>query len=238
MQDHRQFKQRYYEFLDYYRAPKGPIFLYICGESSCNGIPNSYLAVSMLKYIVVQFPTGAIRHYLLHILGVIYTLSIWLYFTSPVLITYTWDGLCVMCVGDGKEVWCGSGLPWASVLRKEFPFWEFDNGKSKVLVIKTGLVWSGCFPPILSGGHRTVCTVYVQTSVPTDLSLASLIWRKLWMLSIIAQEQTVLGLFLEGRTLEHLVLGSDWSSLTWHVEVLRVQELFFLFTTILTLTNR
>lgn len=29
------------------------------------------------------------------------------------------------------------------------------------------------------------------------------------MLSIIAQEQTVLGLFLEGRTLEHLVLGSD-----------------------------
>lgn len=111
MQDHRQFKQRYYEFLDYYRAPKGPIFLYICGESSCNGIPNSYLAVSMLKYIVVQFPTGAIRHYLLHILGVIYTLSIWLYFTSPVLITYTWDGLCVMCVGDGKEVWCGSGLP-------------------------------------------------------------------------------------------------------------------------------
>uniref|UniRef100_A0A0E0R1B0 Serine carboxypeptidase S28 family protein n=1 Tax=Oryza rufipogon TaxID=4529 RepID=A0A0E0R1B0_ORYRU len=48
--DHRQFKQRYYEFLDYYRAPKGPIFLYICGESSCNGIPNSYLAVMAKKF--------------------------------------------------------------------------------------------------------------------------------------------------------------------------------------------
>ncbi|KAB8113290.1 hypothetical protein EE612_052250 [Oryza sativa] len=48
--DHRQFNQRYYEFLDYYRAPKGPIFLYICGESSCNGIPNSYLAVMAKKF--------------------------------------------------------------------------------------------------------------------------------------------------------------------------------------------
>lgn len=46
VQDHRQFKQRYYEFLDYYRAPNGPIFLYICGEASCNGIGNNYLAVS------------------------------------------------------------------------------------------------------------------------------------------------------------------------------------------------
>ncbi|KAF8672166.1 hypothetical protein HU200_049733 [Digitaria exilis] len=48
--DHRQFKQRYYEFLDYYRAPNGPIFLYICGEASCNGIGNNYLAVMAKKF--------------------------------------------------------------------------------------------------------------------------------------------------------------------------------------------
>jgi hypothetical protein len=45
-QDHRQFKQRYFEFLDYHRAPGGPVFLRICGESACDGIPNDYLAVS------------------------------------------------------------------------------------------------------------------------------------------------------------------------------------------------
>lgn len=45
MQDHRQFKQRYFEFFDYYRAD-GPIFLRICGESACNGITNDYSAVS------------------------------------------------------------------------------------------------------------------------------------------------------------------------------------------------
>ena len=49
LQDHRQFKQRYYEFLDYYRAPNGPIFLKICGEASCNGIGNDYLAVSLMS---------------------------------------------------------------------------------------------------------------------------------------------------------------------------------------------
>ena len=49
VQDHRQFKQRYYEFLDYYRAPNGPIFLKICGEASCNGISNDYLAVSLMS---------------------------------------------------------------------------------------------------------------------------------------------------------------------------------------------
>lgn len=46
LQDHRKFPQRYYEFLDYFRAPDGPVFLKICGESSCNGISNDYLAVS------------------------------------------------------------------------------------------------------------------------------------------------------------------------------------------------
>ncbi|MBA0770062.1 hypothetical protein Gotri_018740 [Gossypium trilobum] len=48
--DHRQFKQRYYEFLDYFQAPDGPIFLKICGESSCNGISNDYLGVLAKKF--------------------------------------------------------------------------------------------------------------------------------------------------------------------------------------------
>ncbi|XP_009609791.1 uncharacterized protein [Nicotiana tomentosiformis] len=45
--DHRTFGQRYYEFLDYFRIPDGPIFLKICGESACNGIPNDYLSDSL-----------------------------------------------------------------------------------------------------------------------------------------------------------------------------------------------
>ncbi|OVA20413.1 Peptidase S28 [Macleaya cordata] len=48
--DHRQFEQRYYEFLDYFRVPDGPIFLKICGESSCNGIPNDYTSVLAKKF--------------------------------------------------------------------------------------------------------------------------------------------------------------------------------------------
>ncbi|KAM0839644.1 hypothetical protein ACQ4PT_060176 [Festuca glaucescens] len=48
--DQRQFKQRYYEFLDYHRAPNGPVFLYICGEASCSGISNNYLAVIAKKF--------------------------------------------------------------------------------------------------------------------------------------------------------------------------------------------
>ncbi|XP_039121553.1 probable serine protease EDA2 isoform X3 [Dioscorea cayenensis subsp. rotundata] len=47
--DHRQFKQRYYEFLDYYQVG-GPIFLKICGESACLGIPNDYTAVLAKKF--------------------------------------------------------------------------------------------------------------------------------------------------------------------------------------------
>lgn len=43
--DHRKFGQRYYEFLDHFRSPNGPIFLRICGESECRGIPNDYLGV-------------------------------------------------------------------------------------------------------------------------------------------------------------------------------------------------
>ncbi|XP_015582304.2 probable serine protease EDA2 isoform X2 [Ricinus communis] len=48
--DHRRFQQRYYEYLDYFRAPGGPIFLKICGESSCNGIANDYISVLAKKF--------------------------------------------------------------------------------------------------------------------------------------------------------------------------------------------
>ncbi|XP_024036264.1 probable serine protease EDA2 isoform X3 [Citrus clementina] len=45
--DHRWFEQRYYELLDHFRSPDGPIFLRICGEYTCDGIPNDYLAESL-----------------------------------------------------------------------------------------------------------------------------------------------------------------------------------------------
>ncbi|XP_061343785.1 probable serine protease EDA2 isoform X2 [Gastrolobium bilobum] len=48
--DHRQFRQRYYEFLDYFRIPDGPIFLKICGEGPCNGIANDYIGVLAKKF--------------------------------------------------------------------------------------------------------------------------------------------------------------------------------------------
>ncbi|CAH9087127.1 unnamed protein product [Cuscuta epithymum] len=48
--DHRKFSQRYYEFLDNFRVPDGPIFLKICGESACNGIPNDYISVLAKKF--------------------------------------------------------------------------------------------------------------------------------------------------------------------------------------------
>jgi len=47
--DHRQFKQRFYEFLDYYQDG-GPIFLKICGESACNGIVDDYISVLANKF--------------------------------------------------------------------------------------------------------------------------------------------------------------------------------------------
>ncbi|XP_048335895.2 probable serine protease EDA2 [Ziziphus jujuba] len=48
--DHRQFSQRYYEYLDYFRIPDGPIFLRICGEGPCNGIANDYIGVLAKKF--------------------------------------------------------------------------------------------------------------------------------------------------------------------------------------------
>ncbi|OIV94828.1 hypothetical protein TanjilG_22025 [Lupinus angustifolius] len=48
--DHRKFQQRYYEFLDYFQFPDGPIFLVICGEYSCNGIKNDYIVVLAKKF--------------------------------------------------------------------------------------------------------------------------------------------------------------------------------------------
>ncbi|CAK8539978.1 unnamed protein product [Lathyrus sativus] len=48
--DHRKFQQRYYEFLDFFRIPDGPVFLVICGEYSCNGIKNDYISVLAKKF--------------------------------------------------------------------------------------------------------------------------------------------------------------------------------------------
>ncbi|XP_020263777.1 probable serine protease EDA2 isoform X2 [Asparagus officinalis] len=48
--DHRQFRQRYYEFRDHFQAPDGPVFLKICGESACPGIANDYLSVLAKKF--------------------------------------------------------------------------------------------------------------------------------------------------------------------------------------------
>ncbi|KAH9609071.1 hypothetical protein KSS87_021831 [Heliosperma pusillum] len=48
--DHRQFEQRYYEYLDNFRSPNGPIFLKICGESACSGIVNDYINVLAKKF--------------------------------------------------------------------------------------------------------------------------------------------------------------------------------------------
>ncbi|XP_009609792.1 uncharacterized protein [Nicotiana tomentosiformis] len=55
--DHRTFGQRYYEFLDYFRIPDGPIFLKICGESACNGIPNDYLSSVFVMPLPLFFST-------------------------------------------------------------------------------------------------------------------------------------------------------------------------------------
>ncbi|KAL2644735.1 hypothetical protein R1flu_012322 [Riccia fluitans] len=49
-QDRRTFKQRWYENTDHFKAPDGPIFLRICGESACRGITNDYLMVMAKDY--------------------------------------------------------------------------------------------------------------------------------------------------------------------------------------------
>lgn len=48
--NHRKFQQRYYEFLDHFRIPDGPVFLVICGEYSCDGIRNDYIGVLAKKF--------------------------------------------------------------------------------------------------------------------------------------------------------------------------------------------
>ncbi|KAD7479193.1 hypothetical protein E3N88_02329 [Mikania micrantha] len=48
--DHRKFGQRYYEYLDEFRLPDGPIFLKICGESACGGISNDYMSILAKKF--------------------------------------------------------------------------------------------------------------------------------------------------------------------------------------------
>ncbi|KAL3679328.1 hypothetical protein R1sor_022284 [Riccia sorocarpa] len=49
-QDRRTFKQRWFENTDHFKAPDGPIFLRICGESECPGIRNDYLMVMAEEY--------------------------------------------------------------------------------------------------------------------------------------------------------------------------------------------
>lgn len=48
MQDHSTFKQRYFEYLGYYKPPQGPIFLLVGGESEQIGIGKSYYTVSIV----------------------------------------------------------------------------------------------------------------------------------------------------------------------------------------------
>ncbi|CAJ2635715.1 unnamed protein product [Trifolium pratense] len=48
--DHREFQQRYYEFLDYFRSPDGPIFLGLLGEAeggSIGVVMSSLLSMTM-----------------------------------------------------------------------------------------------------------------------------------------------------------------------------------------------
>ncbi|KAK5784647.1 hypothetical protein PVK06_039173 [Gossypium arboreum] len=53
--DHYSPYQRYYEFIDYFQVPDGPIFLEICGESSCNGISNDYLRLNSTISLQTHF---------------------------------------------------------------------------------------------------------------------------------------------------------------------------------------
>ncbi|KAG5382471.1 hypothetical protein IGI04_033941 [Brassica rapa subsp. trilocularis] len=45
--DHRKFRQRYYEYLDNFRAPDGPVFMIICGEGPCSGIAKDYISEAL-----------------------------------------------------------------------------------------------------------------------------------------------------------------------------------------------
>ncbi|KAK7346377.1 hypothetical protein VNO80_20895 [Phaseolus coccineus] len=48
--DHREFGQRYYEFVEYFEISDGPIFLVIGGESELTGIENDYVGVLAKKF--------------------------------------------------------------------------------------------------------------------------------------------------------------------------------------------
>ncbi|XVF15870.1 hypothetical protein REPUB_Repub09cG0193400 [Reevesia pubescens] len=67
--DHRQFQQRYYEFLDHFQVPDGPIFLNICGESSCPGIANDYISVKILTEIFLEENVESLLYYYFLFLG-------------------------------------------------------------------------------------------------------------------------------------------------------------------------
>lgn len=44
------FAQRFYEFFDHFHPPSGPVFLLVCGEAPCGGIPNDYLRLLAEKF--------------------------------------------------------------------------------------------------------------------------------------------------------------------------------------------
>ncbi|KAK8471572.1 hypothetical protein PHAVU_003G260000 [Phaseolus vulgaris] len=50
LQDHREFAQRYYEFVEYFEISDRPIFLVIGGESELMGIENDYVGVLAKKF--------------------------------------------------------------------------------------------------------------------------------------------------------------------------------------------
>lgn len=71
-QDHRKFRQRYFEFMDYFRAPDGPVFMIICGEGPCSGIAKDYITVRFLvnQEIFVKKKINCIYDIYLLILGI------------------------------------------------------------------------------------------------------------------------------------------------------------------------
>lgn len=128
MQDHRQFAQRYYEYLDYFRFPDGPIFLRICGEGSCNGIANDYIGVSIFIFLFLSFSSPN--------------------FLGKKKENHLWCG-----AGFGKEVWGGCGVSGASLLWKKLSFYITDYREFEISLVKAGAFWSGFFPSILSGKY-------------------------------------------------------------------------------------
>ncbi|KAI5072571.1 hypothetical protein GOP47_0012677 [Adiantum capillus-veneris] len=61
-QDYRTFQQRYYESVDYFVDPNGPIFLDICGEYRCRGIRDSFY-LTLAEEMEAAYVTLEHRYY-------------------------------------------------------------------------------------------------------------------------------------------------------------------------------